>query len=176
MLRKFKISIDGTQYLVEDGGGRRPPRRRARGRRAAPAPATPAPAPEAAPAPAPAATSAAPAGSHVQTAAMPGTITNIHVAVGDKVEVNQPVMVLEAMKMENEVVAEVAGTVALHRRREGRHGEPRPGALQHRLAPNHRARQGASRPRGNEPRRRDRPAFAMRIIRGETIGDSNHGS
>ncbi|WP_219722310.1 biotin/lipoyl-containing protein [Enorma phocaeensis] len=43
---------------------------------------------------------------------MPGKIVDIHVAVGDRVEVNQPVMVLEAMKMENEVVAEVAGTVA----------------------------------------------------------------
>lgn len=114
MLRKFKISIDGTQYLVEmeevgAPAGAAPVV-------AAPAPtAAPAPAPEpaaaAAAAPAPA-TSAAPAGAHVQTAAMPGTITNIHVAVGDKVEVNQPVMVLEAMKMENEVVAEQAGTVA----------------------------------------------------------------
>lgn len=109
MLRKFKISIDGTQYLVEMEEVGAPAG-------AAPVVAAPAPAPEAAPAPAPepapAATSAAPAGSHVQTAAMPGTITNIHVAVGDKVEVNQPVMVLEAMKMENEVVTEVAGTVA----------------------------------------------------------------
>ena len=90
MLRKFKISIDGTQYLVEMEEVGAPA-----GAAPAPAPAAPAPAPEAAPAPAPAATSAAPAGSHVQTAAMPGTITNIHVAVGDKVEVNQPVMVLE---------------------------------------------------------------------------------
>lgn len=111
MLRKFKISIDGTQYLVEMEEVGAPA-----GAAPAPAPATPAPAPEAAPAPAPepapAATSAAPAGSHVQTAAMPGTITNIHVNVGDRVEVNQPVMVLEAMKMENEIVAEQAGTVA----------------------------------------------------------------
>lgn len=112
MLRKFKISIDGTQYLVEMEEVGAPAGAAPVVAAPAPAPATPAPAPEAAPAPAPAATSAAPAGSHVQTAAMPGTITNIHVAVGDKVEVNQPVMVLEAMKMENEVVAEVAGTVA----------------------------------------------------------------
>lgn len=114
MLRKFKISIDGTQYLVEMEEVGAPAGASPVVAAPAPAPATPAPAPEAAPAtePAPAATSAAPAGSHVQTAAMPGTITNIHVAVGDKVEVNQPVMVLEAMKMENEVVAEVAGTVA----------------------------------------------------------------
>ncbi|HJG36246.1 biotin/lipoyl-containing protein, partial [Enorma phocaeensis] len=69
----------------------------------------PAPEPEPAPAPAPA---AAPAGARVQSAAMPGKIVDVRVAVGDRVEVNQPVMVLEAMKMENEVVAETAGTVA----------------------------------------------------------------
>ena len=43
---------------------------------------------------------------------MPGTILDIHVKVGDVVAANQPVMVLEAMKMENEVVAEQAGTIA----------------------------------------------------------------
>ena len=41
-----------------------------------------------------------------------GTILDIHVKVGDTVAANQPVMVLEAMKMENEVVAEQAGTIA----------------------------------------------------------------
>ncbi|WP_302153984.1 biotin/lipoyl-containing protein [uncultured Enorma sp.] len=110
MLRKFKISIDGTQYLVEMEEVGAPAGAAPVVAAPAPAPAVSAPAP--APEPAPAATSAAPAGSHVQAAAMPGTITNIHVNVGDRVEVNQPVMVLEAMKMENEVVAEVAGTVA----------------------------------------------------------------
>ena len=114
MLRKFKISIDGTQYLVEmeEVGAPAGP---------APVAAAPAPAPAAAPVPAPApapepepapAASSAPAGAHVQAAAMPGKIVDIHVAVGDRVEVNQPVMVLEAMKMENEVVAEAAGTIA----------------------------------------------------------------
>ena len=58
--------------------------------------------------------SAAPAaaGSFAQTAPMPGTILDIHVKVGDVVTANQPVMILEAMKMENEVVAEQAGTIA----------------------------------------------------------------
>ncbi|WP_418722631.1 biotin/lipoyl-containing protein [Enorma sp.] len=111
MLRKFKISIDGTQYLVEMEEVGAPAGAAPVVAAPTPAPAAPA-APAPAPEPAPAATSAAPAGSHVQAAAMPGTITNIHVNVGDRVEVNQPVMVLEAMKMENEVVAEVAGTVA----------------------------------------------------------------
>lgn len=117
MLRKFKISIDGTQYLVEmeEVGATQPTPADAVPAPAAPAPA-PAPAPAAAPAPAPepAPAPAAPAvaGSFAQTAPMPGTILDIHVKVGDTVAANQPVMVLEAMKMENEVVAEQAGTIA----------------------------------------------------------------
>ncbi|WP_154646816.1 biotin/lipoyl-containing protein, partial [Enorma massiliensis] len=67
---------------------------------------------EPAPAPAAAPSANAPAGAHVQEAPMPGTILDIHVNVGDTVEVNQPVMVLEAMKMESEIVAEQAGTIA----------------------------------------------------------------
>nr|MDQ3570336.1 biotin/lipoyl-binding protein [Actinomycetota bacterium] len=46
------------------------------------------------------------------TAPMQGTITRVMVAVGDAVELGQPVFVLEAMKMESNVNAEVAGTVA----------------------------------------------------------------
>lgn len=117
MLRKFKISIDGTQYLVEmeEVGATQPTPADAVPAPAAPAPA-PAPAPAAAPAPAPepAPAPAAPAiaGSFAQTAPMPGTILDIHVKVGDTVAANQPIMVLEAMKMENEVVAEQAGTIA----------------------------------------------------------------
>ena len=125
MLRKFKISVDGTQYLVEmeEVGAPTPtPADAAPAPVTAPAPApaaapAPAPAPAAAPAPAPEpAPAAAPApvaaGSHAQTAPMPGTILDIHVKVGDVVTANQPVMILEAMKMENEVVAEQAGTIA----------------------------------------------------------------
>ena len=120
MLRKFKISVDGTQYLVEmeEVGAPTPtPADAAPAASAAPAPApapaaAPAPAPEPAPAPA-AAPAPVAAGSHAQTAPMPGTILDIHVKVGDVVTANQPVMILEAMKMENEVVAEQAGTIAM---------------------------------------------------------------
>lgn len=115
MLRKFKISIDGTQYLVEMeeiGAPAGPaPVVAAPAAPAAPA-AAPAPAPAAEPAAAPAPAASAPAGAHKQEAPMPGTILDIHVNVGDTVEVNQPVMVLEAMKMESEIVAEQAGTIA----------------------------------------------------------------
>lgn len=115
MLRKFKISIDGTQYLVEmeEIGAPAPTAAPAPAPVATPAPATPAPAaPAPQPEPAPAPAAAPPAGAHVQEAPMPGTILDIHVVVGDTVEVNQPVMVLEAMKMESEIVAEQAGTIA----------------------------------------------------------------
>lgn len=77
---------------------------------AAPAPA-PAPAPAAAaPAPAPAAAPAA-AGAGTISAPMSGTILKTLVAVGDAVKSGQCVLVLEAMKMENEIFAPCDGTV-----------------------------------------------------------------
>lgn len=114
MLRKFKIAIDGQDYLVEmeEIGG---------------TPATPAPAPVPAttavaepvaqapveaPAPAAAPAPQAPAGADALTAPMPGSILRILVNAGDAVKQNQPVMILEAMKMENEIVATKDGVVA----------------------------------------------------------------
>ncbi len=48
-------------------------------------------------------------------APMPGLIVRVHVAVGEAVEAGQPVVVMEAMKMENELRAPAAGTVkAVH--------------------------------------------------------------
>lgn len=44
-------------------------------------------------------------------APMPGTILNIKVKVGDVVKKNQPLLVLEAMKMENEIVSPVDGRI-----------------------------------------------------------------
>lgn len=75
-------------------------------------------APTAAPAPvaqdASAQTPPAPAasGGKALESPLPGTVLNIMVKVGDKVTKNQPVMILEAMKMENEIVASESGTVA----------------------------------------------------------------
>ena len=54
----------------------------------------------------------APAGSDMVAAPMQGTIVKTLVSVGDRVEVGQAVIVLEAMKMENHVNAERAGTVS----------------------------------------------------------------
>ena len=84
---------------------------------AAPTPAAPAPAPKAAATPAPAAATPAPAakaapGGTSVTSPMPGSVLGVKVNVGDKVSAGQTMFVLEAMKMENEIVAPVDGTVA----------------------------------------------------------------
>ncbi|HET8627787.1 MAG TPA: acetyl-CoA carboxylase biotin carboxylase subunit [Thermomicrobiales bacterium] len=60
-----------------------------------------------------AAATAAGAGSPgALTAPMPGKIIKVHVAAGDRVEARQPLLVLEAMKMEHTIAAPYAGTVA----------------------------------------------------------------
>ena len=112
MLRKFKIAIDGKEYLVEMeeiGGVQQPVQ-------APVAAAAPVAAPVAAPAeqaaPAPAAAPVSAASGDAMTAPMPGTILRLLVNIGDEVKENQPLMILEAMKMENEVVANRAGKVA----------------------------------------------------------------
>ena len=74
---------------------------------AAPVAAAPKPAP--APAPAPA---AAPGGATPVTCPMPGSVLGVKVNVGDTVTAGQTMFVIEAMKMENEIVAPVAGKVA----------------------------------------------------------------
>ncbi len=73
----------------------------------------PKPAPTAAPAAAaPAAAPAAPAGAGSPVKApLPGTITDIKVAVGQQVNVGDVVLVLEAMKMQNNIEAEYSGQV-----------------------------------------------------------------
>ena len=108
MLRKFKIKVDGQEYQVE---------MEEIGAVAAPAPVAPVAAPAAPAAPAveaaPAAPVAAtPAGADAMPSPMPGNILRILVNVGDTVTENQPLLILEAMKMENEIVAAKAGVVA----------------------------------------------------------------
>ena len=75
----------------------------------APKPAPTASAPVAAAAPAPAAASAG--AGNAQKAPLPGTISSINVKVGDTVAVGDVVIVLEAMKMQNNIEAEYAGTI-----------------------------------------------------------------
>lgn len=77
-------------------------------------PAAPAAKPAAAPAAAaatPATPAAAPGEGTPFKAPLPGTINDIKVAVGQTVNVGDVVLILEAMKMENEITAEKAGTI-----------------------------------------------------------------
>ena len=69
-------------------------------------------APKAAAAPAAAPKAAAPAEGTSVTAPMPGNILDVKVSVGQMVAAGQTLVVLEAMKMENEIQAPVDGTVA----------------------------------------------------------------
>ena len=75
------------------------------------APAAPAAAASAAPAPA-APAPAAPAAGETVKSPMPGNILRIEVSQGQHVEEGDVIMILEAMKMENEIVATKSGTIA----------------------------------------------------------------
>ncbi len=68
-------------------------------------------APAAAPAAAPAVPAAATADGAKVVAPMPGTILSVSKNVGDSVASGEVIMILEAMKMENEIVAPAAGTI-----------------------------------------------------------------
>jgi biotin carboxyl carrier protein len=57
------------------------------------------------------AANAAPSGPAPVIAPMPGLVVRVRVAVGDRVEAGQGVVVMEAMKMENELRATAAGVV-----------------------------------------------------------------
>ena len=78
----------------------------------APAPAAPVAAAPASAAPAPAPAAAALAAGEVVKSPMPGNILKINVTLGQKVKEGDVLIVLEAMKMENEIVAPKAGSVA----------------------------------------------------------------
>ena len=52
------------------------------------------------------------AGGKPVVAPLPGTINDIKVKVGDKVSVGDTVVILEAMKMQNNIEAETSGTIA----------------------------------------------------------------
>ena len=111
---KYKVTLNGRTYEVEVEAGKAMlldeyeaivPSAPA----AAPAAAVAA-APVAAPAAAPAA--AAPVAGEAVTAPMPGNILKVNVTAGQAVKEGDLLIVLEAMKMENEIFAPKAGTVA----------------------------------------------------------------
>ena len=100
-----KVSVNGIPFEVELKQPINPAKAITRPKVVAPAPAA------AAPVARPAAPAApAGAGSPVK-APLPGTISSVNVKVGDKVNVGDTVVVLEAMKMQNNIEAENSGTV-----------------------------------------------------------------
>lgn len=108
-MKNYTITVNGTPYnvTVEEGASSAPVAAPV----AAPA-ATPAPAAAPAPAPAPKAAAPAAAGSVGVEAPMPGNIIDIKVSNGAAVKAGDVLIVLEAMKMENDIVAPQDGTVA----------------------------------------------------------------
>ena len=92
-MKKYKVNVNGNEYeitleVIEDG----------------------APAAKAAPAPKASAPKAA-AGAGSITSPMPGTILSVNVKPGDSVKKGAVLMILEAMKMENEIMAPADGKV-----------------------------------------------------------------
>jgi len=112
-MKKYNISVNGITYAVEveEAGGvvspAAPVAHAVASPVAAQAPAAPAPA-----TPAPAALAPS-EGSTVISSPMPGTIWEVVATAGQVVKEGDVLLILEAMKMENEIMAPHAGTVEL---------------------------------------------------------------
>ncbi len=114
MIMIYKVTLNGKVYEVEVEKGEAV----IQAEYEAALPAAPAAAPaapvSAAPAPAPAAPAAAPAaqaGAGTVPSPLPGNINEVRFSAGQTVKAGDVVIILEAMKMENEIVAPKAGTL-----------------------------------------------------------------
>jgi glutaconyl-CoA/methylmalonyl-CoA decarboxylase subunit gamma len=103
-MKSYKISVNGQSYdvTVEEVGAPTIPQA-AQARSPAAQPAAPA---------SPPAMAAPSGGGGTVKAPMPGTLLSYKVALGQKVRRGEVLLILEAMKMENEIAAPVDGTVA----------------------------------------------------------------
>ena len=100
-MKKYRVTVNGTAYEIE--------LEEITGTVPAAAPA----APVAAPAPVAAAPkAAAPANGEKVLSPFPGLIKNLLVAEGASVKKDQPILVLEAMKMDNDITAPCDGVVS----------------------------------------------------------------
>lgn len=105
-MKNLIVTVNGVAYnvTVEEGTGT--------AAASAPVAAAPAAAPAPVAAPAAPAAPAGAAGSVTVTAPMPGNILDVKVKAGDSVKAGDTLLILEAMKMENEISAPQDGTIA----------------------------------------------------------------
>ncbi len=106
-MKKFNVTVNGSKYEVEveEVGG-------AASASAPIAPSAPAPVAAAPTAPKTAPAATGKAGSVKVSAPMPGTVLKFNVKVGDSVKKGDTILMLEAMKMENEIAAPADGVIA----------------------------------------------------------------
>ena len=110
---KYKVTLNGRTYEVEvEAGKAMLIDEYAAVAPVAPVAAAPVAAAPAAPVAAPAAAGVTVSGGEAVNAPMPGNILKVNVAVGQSVKKGEVLVVLEAMKMENEIMAPCDGVVA----------------------------------------------------------------
>ncbi|MBR5120538.1 MAG: biotin/lipoyl-binding protein [Clostridia bacterium] len=104
-MKNYRVTVNGVAYdvVVEELNGSAAP---------APVAAAPVSAPKAAPATAAAPKASGNAGAIAVKAPMPGSLIKVNVKVGDAVKKGDVLCVLEAMKMENDIMAPADGVVA----------------------------------------------------------------